>query len=167
MHTIWNSLNISLDALNEMNEGTMGGTIGIEFTEIGSDHLRATMPVDQRTIQPYGLLHGGASAALAETLGSVASALVIDQQTHICVGIAINANHLRAVDGGYVHGVATPLHLGSTTHVWEIKIYNDDHQLVCASRLTVAILEKRKAGEKKEEVREKKPAISHVIKKIK
>jgi 1,4-dihydroxy-2-naphthoyl-CoA hydrolase len=152
MHTIWHDLNVSLDALNEMNEGTMGGTLGIEFTEIGKDHLRATMPVDERTRQPYGLLHGGASTALAETLGSVASALVIDQQTHICVGIAINANHIRAVKEGFVHGVATPLHLGSSTHVWEIKIYDDDHNLICATRLTVATLEKRAAlpPEKKE-----------------
>jgi 1,4-dihydroxy-2-naphthoyl-CoA hydrolase len=144
MHTIWHDLNISLDALNELSAGTMAGTLGIEFTEIGKDHLRATMPIDERTIQPYGLLHGGASATLAETLGSVASALVINQDTHICVGIAINANHVRSARKGYVHGAASPLHLGSTTHVWEIKIYDDDHQLICASRLTVAILEKKK-----------------------
>lgn len=169
MHTIWNSLNVSLDALNEMNNGTMGGTIGIEFTEIAADHLRATMPVDKRTIQPYGLLHGGASAALAETLGSVASALVIDGETQICVGIAINANHLRSVKEGYVHGVASPLHLGARTHVWEIKIYNDDHQLICASRLTVAIIEKRKEkdGEKTEEKKERKSFRNHGIKKLK
>ncbi len=143
MHTIWNSLDISLDALNEMSRETMAGAIGIEFTEIGEDHLRATMPVDQRTRQPYGLLHGGASAALAETLGSVASALVINPDTHICVGIAINANHIRSAREGYVHGRAAPLHLGATTHVWEIKIHDDNHRLICASRLTVAILEKK------------------------
>lgn len=169
MHTIWNSLDVSLDALNEMNAGTMGGTIGIEFTEIGPDHLRATMPVDQRTIQPYGLLHGGASVALAETLGSVASALVINQETHLCVGIAINANHLRSVDEGYVHGVASPLHLGGKTHVWEIKIYNDDHQLICASRLTVAILEKRTDQEtpKEKEPKEKRSIRNHPLKRLK
>lgn len=144
MHTIWHDLNISLDALNELSQGTMASAIGIEFTEIGKDHLRATMPVDERTRQPYGLLHGGASSALAETLGSVASALVIDPAIHICVGISINANHIRSVKKGFVHGAATPLHLGSSTHVWEIKIYDDDHHLICASRLTVAILEKKR-----------------------
>jgi 1,4-dihydroxy-2-naphthoyl-CoA hydrolase len=143
MHAIWHNLNISLDTLNEMTEGTMAGTIGIEFTEIAKDHLRAMMPVDKRTIQPYGMLHGGASAALAETLGSVASALVINPDTHICVGIALNANHVRSVRKGYVHGLALPLHLGSTTHVWEIKIRDDEDQLICASRLTVAILKKK------------------------
>lgn len=143
MHAIWHNLNISLDTLNEMTKGTMAGVIGIEFTEIAKDHLRATMPVDERTIQPYGLLHGGASAALAETLGSVASALVINPETHICVGIALNANHIRSVRKGYVHGMALPLHLGSTTHVWEIKIRDDEDQLICASQLTVAILKKK------------------------
>jgi 1,4-dihydroxy-2-naphthoyl-CoA hydrolase len=142
MHTIWHDLNVSLDSLNEMNAGTMGAAIGIEFTEIGKDHLRATMPVDERTRQPYGLLHGGASTALAETLGSVASAMVIDPRTHVCVGIAINANHVRAVREGFVHGIASPLHLGSSTHVWEIRISDDDHNLICASRLTVAILQR-------------------------
>lgn len=144
MHTIWHDLNVSLDALNEMNAGTMAAAVGIEFSEIGQNHLRATMPVDERTRQPYGLLHGGASATLAETLGSVASAMVIDQQTHLCVGISINANHIRSVHEGFVHGVATALHLGSSTHVWEIRIFDDDHNLVCASRLTVAILEKKR-----------------------
>lgn len=143
MHTIWHNLNVSLDALNDLNAGTLGGIIGIEFTEIGADHLRATMPVDERTRQPYGLLHGGASVALAETMGSVASGLVINPETHICVGIAINANHLRSVKEGYVHGVGSPLHIGSRTHVWEIKIHDDEHQLICASRLTVAILENK------------------------
>ena len=143
MHTIWHDLNVSLDALNELSAGTLAATLGIEFTEIGQNHLRATMPVDTRTRQPYGLLHGGASTTLAETLGSIASAMVIDRKTQICVGISINANHIRSVREGFVHGVATPLHLGSSTHVWEIRIFDDDHNLICASRLTVAILEKR------------------------
>lgn len=167
MHTIWYNLNVSLDTLNEMNTNTMGEIIGIEFTEIGADHLRATMPVDERTKQPYGLLHGGASAALAETLGSVASSLVINSETHICVGIAINANHLRSAREGYVHGVASPLHLGSRTHVWEIKIHNDDHQLICASRLTVAILEKKEEGTKKStDMTEKKSFRNHSGRKV-
>ena len=143
MHTIWHDLNVSLDALNELSAGTIAATLGIEFTEIGQNHLRATMPVDARTRQPYGLLHGGASTTLAETLGSIASAMVIDRETQLCVGISINANHIRSVREGFVHGVATPLHLGSSTHVWEIRIFDDDHNLICASRLTVAILEKR------------------------
>ena len=165
MHTIWHNLNASLDALNELNTDTLGGIIGIEFTEIGADHLRATMPVDERTRQPYGLLHGGASAALAETLGSVASALVINPDTHICVGIAINANHLRSVKEGYVHGVASPLHIGSRTHVWEIKIHDDEHQLICASRLTMAILEKK--NEAGQSTPEKKAARSLSLRKPK
>ncbi len=144
MHTIWHNLDVSLDELNEKATGTMAGVLGIEFTEIGSDHLRATMPVDERTIQPYGMFHGGASAALAETLGSVASMMVIDAETKICVGITINANHIKSARSGFVHGIATPLHIGSTTHVWDIKIYDDKHQLICASRLTVAILEKKR-----------------------
>lgn len=144
MHTIWHNLDVSLDELNEKAAGTMASVLGIEFTEIGSDHLRATMPVDERTIQPYGILHGGASAALAETLGSVASMMVIDSDNKVGVGIAINANHIKSVHKGFVHGIATPLHIGSTTHVWDIKIYDDDHHLICVSRLTVAILEKKR-----------------------
>lgn len=143
MHLIWHSKDISLDSLFETTKGTMSDHLGIEFTEIGADYLRAMMPVDSRTRQPYGLLHGGASAALAETLGSVASACVIDPARQICVGIEINANHMKGVREGYVHGIVKPLHLGSTTHVWEIKIYDDEQKLVCASRLTVAILNKK------------------------
>ncbi|RPD41611.1 hotdog fold thioesterase [Chitinophaga barathri] len=143
MKPIWFSLDISLDQLNENAANTMGPYLGMEFTEIGPDYLRAMMPVDHRTIQPYGLLHGGASAALAETVGSVASALVIDQQKQICVGLEINANHVRGVREGYVHAIAKPLHLGGTTHVWDIRITDDHHKLVCVSRLTVAVLPKR------------------------
>jgi 1,4-dihydroxy-2-naphthoyl-CoA hydrolase len=143
MKPIWHSLNISLDHLNEMAANTMGTWLGMEFTEIGPDCLRIMMPVDHRTIQPYGLLHGGASAALAETVGSVASSLVIDREKYICVGLEINANHIRGVREGYVHAIAKPLHLGSSTHVWDIRITDDQHKLVCVSRLTVAILPKR------------------------
>ncbi len=100
------------------------------------------MPVDQRTKQPYGLLHGGASCALAETIGSVASQLVLDPNKFICVGLEINANHIRSARNGYVTGIAKPLHLGGTTHVWDIKIYDDAEQLICISRLTLAILKK-------------------------
>ncbi|WP_109699028.1 hotdog fold thioesterase [Chitinophaga deserti] len=147
MKPIWFSLDISLDQLNENGRNTMGAWVGMEFTEIGPDYLRAMMPVDHRTVQPYGLLHGGASAALAETVGSVASALIIDPAKQICVGLEINANHVRGVREGYVHAIAKPLHIGAATHVWDIRITDDHHKLVCVSRLTVAVLPKRKEGE--------------------
>jgi 1,4-dihydroxy-2-naphthoyl-CoA hydrolase len=101
------------------------------------------MPVDHRTKQPYGLLHGGASCVLAETIGSVASAMVVDPAQFQCVGLEINANHVHSATSGYVTGIARPLHLGKSTHVWDIKIYNEDEKMVCVSRLTVAIIQKR------------------------
>ncbi|MCK7553869.1 hotdog fold thioesterase [Chitinophaga sedimenti] len=143
MKPIWHSLNVSLDQLNENGRHTMGAHLGMEFTEIGPDYLRAMMPVDHRTVQPYGLLHGGASAALAETVGSVAAALVLNPEKQLAVGLEINANHIRGVREGYVHAIAKPLHLGGSTHVWEIKITDDHHKLVCVSRLTVAVLQKK------------------------
>lgn len=118
----------------------MQNYIGIEFTEIGPDFLRARMPVDDRTRQPYGILHGGASVALAETLGSVAASLVIDHNTHRCVGQEINANHVRAVSSGYVIGTARPAHVGRRSHVWEIRITDEQARLVCISRITMYIL---------------------------
>jgi len=139
---IWFDPSITVPQLQALVPGTMGSVLGIELTEIGENFLKARMPVDKRTIQPYGLLHGGASAALAETLGSVASAFVIDQAQYYCVGLEINANHVRGVRDGYVYGTATPLHLGKTTHVWDIRIYDEREKLVCVSRLTVAILRK-------------------------
>jgi 1,4-dihydroxy-2-naphthoyl-CoA hydrolase len=117
--------------------------LGIEITEVGENFLKARMPVDPRTQQPYGMLHGGASATLAETLGSVGSACVINPDEFICVGLEINANHIRGVRTGHVYGTATPLHLGQSTHVWEIRILDDQEKLVCVSRLTVAILKKK------------------------
>ncbi|SEW53581.1 hotdog fold thioesterase [Chitinophaga arvensicola] len=143
MKTIWHNTKISLDQLNEMGGTTMATCLGMEFTEIGPDYLKMMMPVDHRTVQPYGLLHGGASAALAETVGSMASGLIIDPEKQICVGMEINANHLRGVRSGYVHACARPLHIGSNSHVWDIRITDDQHKLVCVSRLTVAILAKR------------------------
>ena len=140
---IWFDPSITVPQLQALVPGTMGGVLGIELTEIGENFLKARMPVDERTIQPYGLLHGGASAALAETLGSVASAYVIDQTQYYCVGLEINANHIRGVRDGYVYGTATPLHLGKTTHVWDIRIHDERNKLVCISRLTVAILKKQ------------------------
>ena len=137
---IWFDKELSVEKLKPLGPNTMAAHIGIEWVEVGENFIKAKMPVDQRTNQPYGLLHGGASCVLAETLGSVASAMVIDHSKFYCVGIEINANHIRGVREGYVTGVVLPLHLGSTTHVWDIKIYDEKEKLVCVSRLTVAIL---------------------------
>ena len=129
--------------INALGQNTMGEWLGIEFTDIGEDYLKARMPVNERTRQPYGLLHGGASAVLAETMGSVASALVIDPKQYICVGLEINANHIRGVREDYVFGTVLPLHIGGSTHVWDIRIIDSQEKLVCISRLTVAILKQR------------------------
>jgi len=135
---IWFDPNITAPQLQLLAANTMGEHLGIEFLELGENFLKARMPVDQRTRQPYGILHGGASATLAETLGSVASAYVIDMSMHYCVGLEINANHIRSVKEGWVYGTASPLHLGRTTHVWDIRIVDEREKLVCVSRLTVA-----------------------------
>lgn len=132
----------SLKTLNALSVGTAMEPLGIVFTEIGRDYLRGTMPVDARTRQPYGLLHGGASVLLAETLGSTAGTLCIDEGER-CVGIEINANHLQAVREGIVTGTARPLHVGRRTQVWEVRIQDAAGQLVCISRLTLAVLGKR------------------------
>jgi 1,4-dihydroxy-2-naphthoyl-CoA hydrolase len=123
-------------------EDCLPNHIGIEFTEIGPDYLRARMPVDARTRQPFGILHGGASVALAETLGSIAAALVIDRSKQRCVGQEINANHVRAVSEGYVIGTARPAHIGRRSHVWEIRITDSQERLVCISRITMYILDR-------------------------
>ena len=122
----------------------MGAQLGIEFTEIGADYLCGKMPVDHRTHQPMGLLHGGASVALAETLGSVAGMMQVDADKYACVGLEINANHLISVRNGYVFGRATAVHLGQKTQVWDIRITNNSGDLVCVSRLTLAVLERAK-----------------------
>ncbi|MBK6935840.1 MAG: hotdog fold thioesterase [Chitinophagaceae bacterium] len=140
MTKIWFNKELTLDALNPLLPGTMGEYLGIEWTELGDNYLKAKMPVDNRTKQPYGLLHGGASCALAETIGSVASAMVVDYTKFACVGFEINANHVRSAREGFVYGEAFPLHIGSNTHVWDIKIYDEMKKLVCASRLTVAVI---------------------------
>lgn len=142
MH-IWFKKELQLSDFAHLGKDTMGAYIGICFTELGPDYLRASMPVDHRTCQPHGLLHGGASVALAETLGSVGAALVIDPDIFSCVGQEINANHIRSVKKGWVTGTATPVHLGASSHVWEIRIRDEQEKLVCISRLTVAILKKR------------------------
>ncbi|OJW85266.1 MAG: hypothetical protein BGO69_06510 [Bacteroidetes bacterium 46-16] len=143
MPIIWKGEKLSLKMLNAQSADTMAEALGIEFTEIGDDHLCATMPVNKTTKQPYGLLHGGASAALAETIGSVASWLCIDREMEICTGIEINCNHVRGKTKGIVTARAEPLHIGAKTHVWDIKIRDEKDKLVCVSRLTVAILKKQ------------------------
>ncbi|GGZ71577.1 hypothetical protein GCM10008101_27270 [Lysobacter xinjiangensis] len=129
----------TIDRLNALSRDTAIVALGIEFTEIGPDFLRATMPVDARTRQPYGLLHGGASVLLAETLGSTAGNLCVPED-RICVGIEINANHVRGAREGVVTGTARALHVGAGTHVWEIRIEDARGRLVCISRLTLAVV---------------------------
>jgi len=140
---IWFNKNLTLKDIPDWGKNTMSEHVGIRLTEVGGNFLKATMPVDKRTRQPYGLLHGGASLALAETLGSIGSALVIDSEQYNCVGLEINANHIRSTSEGLVTGIASPIHLGKSTHVWDIKIYDDKERLLCISRLTVAILQKK------------------------
>lgn len=135
--------NVDLDFLNKLGKNTMVEHLGIKFTGVGEDFLEATMPVDHRTKQPMGLLHGGANVVLAETLGSVASSLMVDQETHFCVGLEINANHLKAITNGTVRGVTTAIHIGKKTQVWETKIYSEKEELSCISRITIAVLEKK------------------------
>lgn len=139
---IWFGEMPSLDRLNALSRQTLAEHLCISFTAIGNDFLCATMPVGHRTHQPYGLLHGGASVALAETVGSMASAMVIDSSQCKCVGVEVNANHIRSIQAGTVTATARPLHLGKSTHVWDIRICTEgeENQLICVARLTVAIL---------------------------
>lgn len=138
---IWAVENPVVEALNQLSQETMVAHLGIVFTEIGDDYLRATMPVDSRTVQPMRMLHGGASAALAETLGSVGATLCVDASRYACIGLEINANHIRAARGGIVSGTARPLHMGRRTHVWQIEVHDENERLVCVSRLTLAVVE--------------------------
>lgn len=140
--SIWFNKSLILPELVPLGPQTMAEYLGMEWVAMGDDYLKMKMPVDHRTIQPYGLLHGGASCALAETVGSLASHFVIDAEKFICVGLDINANHVRSATKGYVTATCTPLHIGRTTHVWDIKICDEREKLVCVCRLTVAILKK-------------------------
>jgi len=135
-----------LARLNSWSANTMMETLGIRITAVGDDWLQGTMPVDARTHQPYGLLHGGASVALAETLGSTAAMLTLDPAQELAVGLYINANHVRGVRSGTVTGTAKALHVGRTTQVWEIRIENEDGALVCISRITMAVIAARGMG---------------------
>jgi 1,4-dihydroxy-2-naphthoyl-CoA hydrolase len=139
---IWHNKDISLEQINSRGAGTLVSHVDIKITEIQPDCLVATMPVDHRTIQPLGLLHGGASCVLAESIGSIASNMVVDPKTHYAVGLSINASHLRSARSGLVRAEAKPVHLGRQTHVWEIKIFDEKNKLVCLSRLTMMILAK-------------------------
>lgn len=125
---------------NQRGAGCANGLLGIELLEAGDDYLKGRMPVDPRTRQPAGVLHGGVSVVFAETLASWASAYVVDPHEYHCVGQEINANHLRAVVEGWVYGVARPLHLGRSSHVWDVRISNEADRLVCVSRVTMAVL---------------------------
>jgi 1,4-dihydroxy-2-naphthoyl-CoA hydrolase len=147
MKYLWDENAIDLVKLNALSIGTMAEFLGITFISLGHNVLRASMAVDNRSRQPYGVLHGGASAALAETIGSVASWICVgahrDENTKSVVGIELNCNHLRSVKEGMVYAQCEPLHVGATIHVWDIKIKDEDDRLVCASRLTVAVLNRK------------------------
>jgi 1,4-dihydroxy-2-naphthoyl-CoA hydrolase len=134
---------ITLEGLNKLSANTMVEHLGIIYTALGDDYLEAKMPVDHRTHQPLGLLHGGASVTLAETLGSVAAVCCLDTNRQYCVGLDINANHIKSVREGFVVGKVRPLHIGKKTHVWEIRITTENNELVCISRITIAIIDKK------------------------
>lgn len=135
--------NVDLDFLNKLGKNTMVDFLGIKFIKVGDDFLEATMPVNERTKQPLGLLHGGANMVLAETLGSIASTLVMETDKQYCVGLEINGNHLKSVKSGIVRGITKPIHLGKKTQVWEIKIFSEREELTCISRITLAVLDKK------------------------
>ena len=135
--------NVNISDLNALSTNTIAQQLCIVFTLIADDRIEATMPVDRRTHQPMGMLHGGASVTLAETLGSVAAMLCIDMNKQFCVGLEINANHIRSVTQGLVTGVARSIHIGKKTQVWDIRISTETGELVCISRITMAILDKK------------------------
>jgi 1,4-dihydroxy-2-naphthoyl-CoA hydrolase len=143
MSAIWFNKSITINDLKDFGKETMANHLEMQWVEVGENFLKLSMPVNEKTRQPYGILHGGASCALAETVGSIGSALVIDMDKFICVGLEINANHVRAAKEGLVTALCTPLHLGKSTHVWDIKITDENEKLICISRLTVAILPKK------------------------
>lgn len=134
---------LTVEILNKMGRGTMVEHIGIEFTEVGENFIKAKMPVDHRTHQPYGLLHGGASLTLAETLGSVAAHATVNHPDYYTVGQEINANHIRSARSGFVYGVTKPVHIGKRSHVWSIEITDEEGKLICISRITMAVIEKK------------------------
>lgn len=134
----------TIEECNKMCENTIHESLGIKLTEVGTDFIKGTMPVDSRTVQPFRLLHGGASVVLAESLGSIASLMMIDHNKNISVGLDVNANHVRAMRSGVVTGTARPINIGGKIHIWEIKLTNEMDKLVCIARLTVTVLPKGK-----------------------
>ena len=138
METIWKK-KFEIEEINRFAKDTLVANVGIEFIEKGDDSLTATMPVDKRTVQPMGILHGGASVVLAETMGSIASFMALDDAFY-SVGLEIKANHLKSATKGLVTGVVKPVHLGRTTHVWDITITDENNSKICVSRLTMAVL---------------------------
>lgn len=139
--SIWHR-EYKIEELNALTRGTLDEQIGLKLTEIGEDYVRGTMPVDDRTKQPGGILHGGASVALAESLGSLGATMCVDWNTHLCVGLDINANHIRAAREGTVTGTASPIHIGRGTQVWHIEIRDEADRMVCVARLTIAVLKR-------------------------
>ncbi|HPH88578.1 MAG TPA: hotdog fold thioesterase [Chitinophagales bacterium] len=137
---IWKVTDITVDALNQQSKGTLVEHLGIEMTELGDDFVKAKMPVDNRTRQPLGLLHGGAHVVLAESLGSMAANLCLDIKKEYALGLDINSNHLKSARDGFVTGIAKPIHIGTKTQVWEIKIYDEKENLLNISRLTMMVL---------------------------
>ena len=140
---IWFKTDLQMNDFIHFAKNTIGEFLGIEFVELGDDYIKATMPVNERTKQPYGLLHGGASVVLAETLGSIGAVLTVDPDLFQCVGLEINANHIRGVKQGIVTGIARPIHIGATTQVWDIRIFDEREKLVCVSRHPVAVIKKK------------------------
>lgn len=139
---IW-TRNPNLEQMVKAGRNTAAASLGIEYLEVGDDYVKGRMPVDERTVQPFGILHGGASVLLAETLGSMAANYCLKGETQVAVGLDINANHIRSVTSGWVYGTARPIHIGSSTHVWEIRIETEDGKTTCISRLTMAVVERR------------------------
>jgi 1,4-dihydroxy-2-naphthoyl-CoA hydrolase len=140
---IW-STRPAVDFLNGLSDGTMVAQIGLEFIEVGDDFMRAKMPVDHRTVQTFGILHGGASATLAETVGSIAGSFCVDVESKFVVGLELNCNHVRSVREGYVFATARPIHLGGKTQIWDIRIVDEHDRLVCVSRLTLMVMDQKK-----------------------
>ena len=138
---IW-TIPLTVDALNKRSKKTLAEWLDIKFTEIGDDFLTATMPVDHRTVQPIGLLHGGANCVLAETIASTAANCCVPNETHYCVGLEINANHIRSARSGIVTGISKAIHLGKTTQVWQTDIFDENNQQICVSRMTAAVIKR-------------------------
>lgn len=138
---IWYNKELQLADLEKFMGNTMASFLGLKFTEIGDNFLKMSMPVNEKTTQPYGFIHGGANCVLIETVGSVGSVLIVNPDKNYCVGIEVNANHLRSITEGLVIATATPLHIGRTTHVWDVKIHDENGKLTCAGRHTVAVLD--------------------------